>query len=202
MSTTGSRALSTRVTVKSESSSHSDSGAALWASTLVLLGALSLDRTFTKQTNLEAALVSPIPAVNLGEASETNEENETTEVINWSGTHQVSVKNENLWEPETVEEVEAIVRDCHSRGQVVRPLGSSLSPNGIALNSDGMISMVNLDKVLDINTEKRTVTVQAGITVNNVSKLLLGVKCGPSCKTLLILCARCCRLSKLFAVMD
>lgn len=164
----GSRALST-TTANSESSSSSNLGAPLLASTVLLLGALSLDLPFSKRTKLEADIASPVPVVKVSETSATKEEDETTEVLNWSGTHQVSVKNKNLWEPETVEEVEAIVRECHSRGQTIRPLGSSLSPNGIALNSEGMISIVNLDKVLDIDTEKKTITVQAGITVNNVS---------------------------------
>ena len=102
--------------------------------------------------------------------SADSSDDETTDVINWSGTHKVTVNNNNLFEPETVENVEAIIKDCNKRNQTVRPLGSSLSPNGIALNEDGMISMVNLDKVLEIDTENKTVTVQAGITVQRVRK--------------------------------
>ena len=97
-----------------------------------------------------------------------NEEEETTDVINWSGTHSVTVKNKNYFEPETVEEVEAIVKKCNETKQTVRPLGTSLSPNGIALNEEGMIIMANIDEVLDIDTKNRTVTVQAGITVQRV----------------------------------
>jgi L-galactono-1,4-lactone dehydrogenase len=97
-----------------------------------------------------------------------SEEDDTTDVINWSGTHQVNVPNKNYWEPESIEEVEKIVKDCQDRGQTVRPLGSSLSPNGIALNEDGMISMANLDKVLEVDTDKKTITVQAGIPVREV----------------------------------
>eukprot|EP00536_Pseudo-nitzschia_multiseries_P007704 jgi/Psemu1/296668/fgenesh1_pm.183_\ len=96
----------------------------------------------------------------------------TTDVINWSGTHKVTVANKNYWEPESVEEVEKIVEDCHKRGQTVRPIGSSLSPNGIALNKDGMISMANMDRVLEIDTENRTITVEAGIPVREVIEAL------------------------------
>ena len=98
-------------------------------------------------------------------------EDETTDVINWSGTHQVNVANKHFFEPESIEEVEKIVKDCQERGQTVRPLGSSLSPNGVALNKDGMISMANLDKVLEIDTENRTITVEAGIPVREVRNL-------------------------------
>ena len=44
------------------------------------------------------------------ENREEEPEDETTDVINWSGTHQVSVLNKNYWEPESVEEVEKIVK--------------------------------------------------------------------------------------------
>lgn len=97
-----------------------------------------------------------------------DDDDETTDVINWSGTHQVSVANKHYFEPETIQEVEQMIKDCHEKGQTVRPLGSSLSPNGVALNKDGMISMANLDKVLEIDTKNKTITVQAGIPVREV----------------------------------
>jgi FAD binding domain len=103
-----------------------------------------------------------------GDGDNEEEEEETTVVINWSGTHAVTVSNSNFWEPETVEEVEEIVRSCHERGQTVRPLGSSLSPNGIALNKDGMISLANIDRVVEIDPAARTITVEAGMPVSKV----------------------------------
>jgi FAD/FMN-containing dehydrogenase len=143
-------------------------------SALLLVGSFSADASLDNRSRLENGAIVVTsenePSKILDQASEADDD--TTDVINWSGTHKVTVPNDKLWEPETVEEVEAIVRDCHERGQAVRPLGSSLSPNGIALNSAGMMSMANLDEVLDIDTEKRTVTVQAGITVHRVRKSL------------------------------
>ena len=129
---------------------------------IIMMGAMAIDHDLNAQTRLD----SP-PAFESVEEKKADEDS-TTDVINWSGTHKVSVKNENFWEPESIAEVEAIVRECHRRGQALRPLGSSLSPNGIALNEAGMISMANLDSVLDIDTEKMTITVEAGITVQRV----------------------------------
>lgn len=106
------------------------------------------------------------------ENDDDDDSDETTDVINWSGTHKVTVANRNYWEPESVEEVEQIVQKCHQRGQAVRPMGSSLSPNGIALNAAGMISMANVDRVLNIDTKHRTITVEAGITVSKVVEAL------------------------------
>lgn len=117
---------------------------------------------WTVTTNLQSGCDSP------SRDGGGKDDDETTDVINWSGTHKVSVLNSNYWEPESVEEVEEIIRACHETGQTVRPLGSSLSPNGIALNKDGMISMANIDRVLEIDTEAKTITVEAGMTVSKV----------------------------------
>jgi L-galactono-1,4-lactone dehydrogenase len=102
--------------------------------------------------------------------SDNDDTDTTTDVINWSGTHKVTIANKNYWEPESVQEVEEIIKQCHQWGRTVRPIGSSLSPNGIALNAAGMISMANVDRVLEVDTEKRTITVEAGITVNKVGR--------------------------------
>jgi L-galactono-1,4-lactone dehydrogenase len=167
LSSTNIRPIST----ESGSSSSNQFFLPLVAAGMLVFGVSS--STEWPRTNLDAAtptisLDSTLPV----EESTEAEDDKTTKVINWSGTHSVNVSNEHYWEPETVEQVEAIIKECHSKGQAVRPLGSSLSPNGIALHSEGMISMAYLDKVLDIDTKNNTVTVEAGITVNNVVQAL------------------------------
>ena len=122
-------------------------------------------------SKLSSVLSTEVATAKAEQMHQEEPEDETTDVINWSGTHQVNIANKNFFEPESVEEVEKIVKDCQERGQTVRPLGSSLSPNGVALNKDGMISMANLDKVLEIDTENRTITVQAGIPVREVRNI-------------------------------
>ncbi|CAG9464777.1 unnamed protein product [Pedinophyceae sp. YPF-701] len=96
---------------------------------------------------------------------------ETSTIENWSGTHSVET---NLFQPETVEELERIVRDAYSRDPPlkIRPVGSGLSPNGIAFESEGMISLALLDKVLSIDTKRNRVTVQAGARVQEVVEAL------------------------------
>lgn len=99
-----------------------------------------------------------------------------TKVLNWSGTHSVHVTH--YYEPNTVADVERIVADCHARGQPVRPVGSALSPNGVAFHAAGMMSLANLDEIVSIdqgnadNTDPLhdypTVTVQAGARVSQV----------------------------------
>ena len=122
---------------------------------------------------LTATSVATTPTTKLDAAQKDQEEEEdnnddddddnaTTLLLNWSGTHAVHVLNEHYLEPETIEELESTVRACHDKGQSVRPLGSALSPNGIGFQSKGVMSLANLDRVVEIDVEKQTVTVQAG----------------------------------------
>ncbi len=96
------------------------------------------------------------------------DEDESTTIVNWSGTHSVDVSNKNYYEPETVEELEQIVAKCHRDGKPLRPVGSALSPNAISFNEGGMVSLVNLDRVVKVDKENMTVTVEAGARVSQV----------------------------------
>jgi FAD/FMN-containing dehydrogenases len=96
------------------------------------------------------------------------ENDETTAVVNWSGTHSIEVPNKHYYEPQTVQELEQIIAKCHEEGQVVRPVGSALSPNAISFQERGMVSMANLDRILKIDKESMTVTVEAGARVSQV----------------------------------
>jgi len=82
---------------------------------------------------------------------------------NWSGTH--SASPQRIFEPETSEQLEEIVREAQSHSWKIRPLGSGLSPNGIAFSQESLISMALMDKVLEIDQEQQTVRVQSGIRV-------------------------------------
>jgi L-galactono-1,4-lactone dehydrogenase len=91
---------------------------------------------------------------------------EATTLLNWSGTHAVTTKQ--YWEPETIQQLEALVHNCHLKGQAIRPIGSSLSPNGIGFHSAGMVSLAQLDKIVEVDADNQTVTVQAGARVSQV----------------------------------
>lgn len=99
-----------------------------------------------------------------------NNNNNTTTLLNWSGTHAVTTSQ--YWEPETIPQVEAIVQYCHQHQQVVRPLGSALSPNAIGFASQGMLQMAGLDQILQIDVKQQQVTVQAGARVSQVIEAL------------------------------
>ncbi|KAL8260553.1 hypothetical protein R6Q59_028506 [Mikania micrantha] len=87
-------------------------------------------------------------------------------VVNWSGTHEVQTRV--FLQPESLEQLEAIVKDANEKKQKIRPVGSGLSPNGIGLARGGMVNLALMDKVLEVDKEKKTVRVQAGIRVQQL----------------------------------
>ncbi|KAL0919742.1 hypothetical protein M5K25_011859 [Dendrobium thyrsiflorum] len=87
-------------------------------------------------------------------------------VTNWSGTHEVYTRV--FLQPENLEELEKIVHDANERGQKIRPVGSGLSPNGIGLQRAGMVNLALMDKVLEVDKEKKRVRVQAGARVSQL----------------------------------
>ncbi|KAL7197550.1 hypothetical protein ACSBR2_020145 [Camellia fascicularis] len=92
-------------------------------------------------------------------------------VSNWSGTHEVQTRV--FLQPESIQELETIVRDANVKKQKIRPVGSGLSPNGIGLTRLGMVNLALLDRVLEVDKEKKTVRVEAGI---RVQQLVDGIK--------------------------
>ncbi|CAO2143235.1 unnamed protein product, partial [Urochloa humidicola] len=84
-------------------------------------------------------------------------------VSNWSATHEVHARV--LLQPDSLPALEDALAVAHKERRKLRPLGSGLSPNGIGLSRAGMVSLALMDKVLDIDVKKKTVTVQAGIRV-------------------------------------
>ncbi|KAH7853764.1 hypothetical protein Vadar_006324 [Vaccinium darrowii] len=92
-------------------------------------------------------------------------------ISNWSGTHEVQTRV--FLQPESLQELEAIVRDANQKRQKIRPVGSGLSPNGIGLTRLGMVNLALMDKVLEVDKERKRVRVQAGI---RVQQLVDGIK--------------------------
>ena len=106
------------------------------------------------------------------ETDEKHGDDEPAIILNWSGTHSVKLKPGNFHEPETIAELTSLVAEAYRDGTHIRPVGSALSPNGLAFDSRGMVSLANMDKVVDVNKEDMTVTVQAGARVSQVIEAL------------------------------
>jgi len=85
---------------------------------------------------------------------------------NWAGNFQYSTTN---WhEPETVEEVQQLV----TRLSKLRVIGTRHSFNSIADSNDNIVSLQKLNKVLHINRENESVTVEAGIKYGDLCHIL------------------------------
>jgi len=87
-------------------------------------------------------------------------------LTNWSGTH--TVVTTRLFAPESRQQLQEILSWANNHRQKVRPLGTGLSPNGLALESRGMLSMVHLDSILAVDTGARTITVEGGARVSQI----------------------------------
>ncbi|XP_010543522.1 PREDICTED: L-galactono-1,4-lactone dehydrogenase, mitochondrial isoform X2 [Tarenaya hassleriana] len=87
-------------------------------------------------------------------------------VSNWSGTHEVQTRN--FHQPENLSDLETLVKDSHEKKARIRPVGSGLSPNGVGLSRSGMVNLALMDKVLEVDKDKKRVRVQAGIRVQQL----------------------------------
>ena len=134
-------------------------GAALGA--LIAAGgaaALAEDKGWLTPEQRKAAAAAPKEA--------DGEEEDSTVLVNWSGTHTASTLS--FHEPDSVAELEAIVAQNHAEGKRTRVVGSAISPNGIGLSDEGMLSIACLDRVLEVDKERMTCRVEAGARVSQV----------------------------------
>lgn len=65
--------------------------------------------------------------------------------------------------------VELIIREAHNSGKRVRVVGNALSPNGLGLSEDAMLSLGQCDRVLHVDKKKGTVTVEVRTAVWRVA---------------------------------
>jgi hypothetical protein len=94
------------------------------------------------------------------------EEFEEQSVANWSGTHEARTKV--YIQPESLEELEVVVKLANDRKQRIRPVGSGLSPNGLGLSDEGMVNLALMDRILSVDQDTKRVKVQAGARVEQV----------------------------------
>jgi L-galactono-1,4-lactone dehydrogenase len=158
----------TRLLVRSLASRASSDYSSSWQPLLAGTAAVMTAATILSYPNNKTVLEASTPTID--SSSPDDSFVGATTLLNWSGTHAVHTKN--FWEPETMQELEELIQECHNKGKAVRPLGSALSPNGIGFQSAGMVSLANLDEILEIDTDNMTVTVQAGARVSQVVEAL------------------------------
>ena len=74
--------------------------------------------------------------------------------------------------PETVEEVQAIVRAANEHGIALVPSGgrTGLSAGAVAANGEAVVAMDRMNKVLEFNPYDRSVKVQAGVVTQQLQE--------------------------------
>ena len=87
-------------------------------------------------------------------------------MVNWSGTH--TCYPVKVYEPESVSEIEGIVKAHHESGAKLRVVGSALSPNGIGLTNGAMLNVANCDAILHVDHSLKQVTVEPGVKVGDL----------------------------------
>ena len=85
---------------------------------------------------------------------------------NWAGNLQYST--DNVHYPKTVEEVQAVVKKCNK----LTALGSQHSFNKIADNTENQVSMKEMNKVVSLDKNANTVTVEAGMRYGDLAPYL------------------------------
>jgi xylitol oxidase len=85
---------------------------------------------------------------------------------NWAGNYTYSAAR--LHHPTTVEQVQELV----IRSSKLRALGTRHSFNGIADSGEDLVSVAHLDRVIELDRARRTVTVEAGIRYGHLAEYL------------------------------
>ena len=85
---------------------------------------------------------------------------------NWAGNFEFSTGN--IHYPKTLEEVQEIVKKCDK----ITALGSQHSFNKIADNTENLISLKEMNKVISIDRAANTVTVEAGMRYGELAPYL------------------------------
>lgn len=89
---------------------------------------------------------------------------------NWSGTYQC--EPELFFIPETIDEIREILYLAKTEKKRIRVVGCGNSPSDLCCSSDYMISMERFSNILYIDRQQCLVTVQAGIHLDQLNKLL------------------------------
>lgn len=91
-------------------------------------------------------------------------------ITNWSATHTCYPKL--IFYPQSAQEVCRVLESHHKNAIKIRPIGTGLSPNGLAMNNkSNLISLSSLDHV-EVDVNRQLVTVGAGVRVSEVLKEL------------------------------
>ncbi len=88
-------------------------------------------------------------------------------IQNWS--KQYSCQPKTYFQPQTESE---LIQQLNSNQQTIRVLGSACSPSDIAMSDECLLGLQNMNRVLNVDVERQTVSVQGGVTLNQLNPAL------------------------------
>jgi L-gulonolactone oxidase len=88
---------------------------------------------------------------------------------NWNGQVSYGVDDADFKMPETIEDVQAIVKAAYETNQKVTVIGAMHSTTECMVGTGVIISMKNMARVLSVDDENLTVTVQAAVTLHQLA---------------------------------
>jgi FAD/FMN-containing dehydrogenase len=74
--------------------------------------------------------------------------------------------------PRTKEEIIQIIEDARKKKERVKVFGSSHSLNGITETDGHFISLDNYNKIIKIDMENSSISVQSGIRIHQINQLI------------------------------
>jgi len=84
----------------------------------------------------------------------------------WAGTH---FANSTTFEPQTVEEIQSIIREARQEGKKIIPRGAGRSYGDEALNTEGIVlNMIKMDRILEWDKDSGILTAESGTTIEQV----------------------------------
>lgn len=84
---------------------------------------------------------------------------------NWSST--VGCLPSKVYEPKSAQEVVRVLKTHHDQHKKIRPIGQALSPNGVGMSDQDVLSLAAIDYV-KVDKGRLLVTVGAGAKVSTV----------------------------------
>ena len=95
--------------------------------------------------------------------------NEKIFISDYASRQKTQINASDYLEPTSEAEISEIMHKLHQNPQLkCRPTGSHISLNGFSFEPKGMISLENMKSILEIDTINKTITVESGITIQEI----------------------------------
>ncbi|EHK22912.1 uncharacterized protein TRIVIDRAFT_60270 [Trichoderma virens Gv29-8] len=89
-------------------------------------------------------------------------------LVNWNNEIRYEVPDNQFKTPTQVSDIQAAVRQAYEQAQRVTVVGAMHSTTECTMGTGTVISMKNFNRVLDVDKERLTVTVEGGVTLHQL----------------------------------